>query len=196
MNKKALLLLLLICQVSSVVLSQSRKKTNWIEDKKSHITRWRLGFGVAAAEPTGAHLQFYKLSGICTQTIRVRKMISVNLSASYEGLMLSEQISKQNEHWTSGGLRAGIDFLYYIPLAFRPYIGIGGDIGNRTFLGKSVSSPDAIGRLGFELKILGIRTSTKTLLHTSIFAEAKYSYGLKHNFSYLLPMAGLRFHFL
>lgn len=196
MNKTFFLILLIICQVSSVALSQSRKQTNWVEDKRSHITRWRLGLGVAAAEPTGAHIQLYKLRGICTQTIRVRKMFSVNLSVGYEGLMLSEQIIKQNELWETGGLRAGISFLYYIPLGFSPYIGVGGDIGTRTLNGESVSSPDAIGRFGLEAKVLGIRTSTRTLFHASIFAEAKYSYGLRHDFSYLLPSVGLRFHFL
>ena len=176
--------------------SQSRKRTNWLEDKKSHITRWRIGVGFAVAEPTNFHVQLYKLRGICTQTIRIRKMLSVNLSASYEGLLFGEYIAQQNELWTSGGARAGLDFLFYIPIGLSPYIGIGADIGNRTFDGPAVLSPDAIGRLGFEAKVLGIRTSNKSQLHASFFAEAKYSYGLKHEFAYLLPSLGLRVHFL
>jgi len=176
--------------------SQSRKQTNWLDDKKSHITRWRVGVGFAVAEPTNFHVQLYRLRGICTQTIRIRKMLSVNLLASYEGLLLGEYIAQQNELWTNGGARAGLDFLFYIPVGLSPYIGVGADVGNRTFDGAAVLSPDAIGRLGIEAKVLGIRTSNKSQLHASLFAEAKYSYGLKQEFASLLPLLGLRVHFL
>jgi hypothetical protein len=181
---------------SQNITAQSRKKTNWLEDKKSNITRWRIGVGANVGEPTGAHIQLYRLSGICTRTINIKKKFSIDLSISQEGLVFANIIQKQNSTWEKGGTRGAIDLKVYFPMRPNPYIGIGGEIGSRKIDGDLGFNSDLVGRVGVEQKILGVKTSTKSLLHVSLYLEGKYNYGLTNDFSYFLPTAGVRFHFL
>lgn len=191
------LFLFLILSISPSLHSQARKKTNWLEDKKSHISRWRIGAGIHAGEPTGVNVQFYKLSGICTQTIRIKKKFSIDISASQEGYLYNKRFNDQITGWEKGGIRGNIDFKLYFPIyLLNPYVGVGGETGTRVIENKKAFSSDVVGRIGVEQKILGLRTSTKSLLHASIFIEGKYNHGITHKYSYLLPTIGIRVHFL
>jgi hypothetical protein len=196
-KSKTGLLLIITLLFAQMVNAQSRKQTNWLEDKKSHIARWRVGVGTHVGEPTGVNVQFYKLKGICTKTIRIKKMFSAELSISQEGLLFAKEIEKKNENWQKGGTRAGLDLKYYFPMGFStPYLGIGGEVGTRNASNESSFSSDLVGRIGIEGKLFGVRTSAKSMLHGSVFIEGKYNYGLNSEFGYLVPMAGLRIHFL
>ncbi|PKP39739.1 MAG: hypothetical protein CVT98_00680 [Bacteroidetes bacterium HGW-Bacteroidetes-15] len=181
---------------SNLAYSQSRKKTNWLEDKKSHITRWRIGVGANIGEPTGAHVQLYKLSGICTKTVNIKKKFSIDLSISQEGHVFGQIIQKKNSTWEKGGTRGAVDLKVYFPMRPNPYIGVGGEIGSRMIYGNHGFNSDLVAKIGVEQKLFGFRTSTKSLLHASIYAEGKYNYGLTSDFSYFLPTFGLRVHFL
>jgi hypothetical protein len=187
---------LLLVITSLNVAAQSRKKTNWLEDKKSNTTRWRIGVGANIGEPTGAHIQLYKLSSICTRSIQIKKKFSIDLSVSQEGLVFGDIIHKQNSTWEKGGTRGAIDLKVYFPMSPNPYIGIGGEIGSRKIDGAMGFNSDLVGRIGIEQKIVGVKTSTKSLLNVSLYVEGKYNYGLTKDFSYFLPTAGIRFHFL
>lgn len=189
-----LLIALLFC--SCTLLAQRKNRPNWIEEKQSHITRWRIGVGAHLGEPSGMHLQLYKASGICTRTINIRKKFSIDLSISQEGRMFRELMINQNPSWEMDGIRAGVDAKIYFRIIFNPYIGIGTELGTRYLDRESVFSTDAVGRVGVEYKLFGVRTTTSSMLHGNIFAEGKYNHGLNHSFSYLLPTFGVRIHFL
>lgn len=182
--------------VSNSLYSQGRKKTNWLQDKKANITRWRIGVGIHAGEPTGAHVQFYKLSGICTKTIRIKKMFTLDLSVSQEGYLFGEAYQSQISGWEKGGLRANVDAKIYFPIMFNPYLGVGGETGTRQINGDKIFSSDIVGRIGIEQKVLGIRTSPNSIVHAGLFIEGKYNYGLTHKINVLLPTIGLRVHFI
>lgn len=182
---------------SNHALGQQRKQANWIEEKKSNITRWRVGLGAHAGEPTGASVQFYKLKGICSQTVRIKKRLSFDLSVSREGYILPQLVSNNSSLWEKGGIRLGVDFRFHFPTAYLiPYLGIGAESGSRNFSGVSEFTHDIVSRIGFESKLLGLRTSTKSMFHISYFLEGKYNYGLNAPFSYISPSIGLRMHFL
>jgi hypothetical protein len=191
-----LLLLFLTLQLSqNFSHAQARKKTNWLEDKKAHISRWRIGAGVSISD-LGVNAQFYKLSGICTKTIRVKKKFSFDVGVSQEGFLFRDLIASNNSSWSSGGIRANVDAKIYFPIIFNPYLGIGTEFGTRKFNGISEFHYDAVGRLGIEQKLLGFKVSTKSMLHIGGFIEAKYNFSLSENFSYIIPSIGLRIHFL
>jgi hypothetical protein len=198
-TKYALYVVLIITTQSMLPFfahGQQRKQTNWIEEKKSHITRWRIGVGANGVEPLGANIQLYKLKGICSQTIRIKKKLSLDLSLSKEGYVVPQLINGNN-NWEKGGLRLGLDFRFYFSTAFfSPYIGVGVESGTRVFDNQSNIHSDFVGRVGVESKLIGIRTSSKSLFHMSYFIEGKYNYGLNSSFSYISPTFGLRAQFL
>jgi hypothetical protein len=193
LNVIALLFILLICLQA---YSQKRKKTNWIQDKNAHETRWRIGSGIHIGEPTGIHLQFYRLCRICTQSIAIRKKISIDASLSKEGYIIPTLIENNNNSWQRGGTRIGLYFKYYLPFSLNPYLGIGIESGSRNINSSSGFYSDLVGRIGVEQKLFGTRLSSKSLIHSGFFIEGKYNKCLTNNFTYLTPTIGLRFHFL
>jgi hypothetical protein len=189
----ALLFILIICLPG---YSQQRKKTNWIQDKKTHEARWRFGLGLHVGEPSGVHLQLYRLCRICKQSIAIRKRISIDASVSKEGYILPALVEKSNNNWQGGGTRIGLDFKYYFPISLNPYLGIGIESGSRNLNLADGFYSDVIGRIGIEQKLFGVRISSKSLLHSGCFVECKYNKCLTNNFTYLTPSIGLRIHFL
>jgi hypothetical protein len=171
------------------------KKTNWLQEKNQTTARWRVGAGIDFMEPTGIDVQFYRLSKYCTNNFSIIKKLSIGVWVGKEGV-LSKSMIKESESWESSGIRYGIDFKFYIPIFLNPYIGIGVEGGNRKLLGESGFYPDAIARIGIEQRIFGIKTSNKSSLNTTIFIDGKYNKCLTDDFYYILPSAGLRFHFL
>lgn len=189
-----LLIVFLLCYSNS--FAQRKNRPNWVQEKQSHITRWRVGMGAHFGEPSGLHLQLYKVSGICTKTINIRKMLSLDVSASQEGKIFREFIIKQNPTWEMGGVRAALDAKVYFQVLFNPYIGLGTEMGTRNLDGESVFAVDGVGRVGVEYKLFGFRTSSTSMVHGNLFAEGKYNHGLNQDFRYLLPTLGIRIHFL
>ncbi|MFP4556486.1 MAG: hypothetical protein ACLFNU_06415 [Bacteroidales bacterium] len=187
---------ILLLLLSPEVQSQNTRKSNWLDSKKAHIGRWRTGIGANVGEPTGLHLQLYKLSGICTRAINIRKKLSLDLNVSQEGLIFSEVIKEKNPNWDNGGFRFGIDFKIYLPVPLNPYLGVGTELGKRSINSNSGFYPDMVGRFGIEQKLLGIKISTQSLFHMGFFIEGKYNYCLTEDYTMLLPSGGLRFHFL
>ncbi|HOP03081.1 MAG TPA: hypothetical protein PL017_03565 [Tenuifilaceae bacterium] len=176
--------------------SQPRKQTNWLKDKQSYEQRWRVGVGINIGEPTGVHVQFYRLCRICKQSIAITKRMSVDASVSQEGLILSKFVENRNPTWSMGGMRAGIDLKLYFRMPLNPYVGVGGEVGSRKFNGESGFYPDIVGRFGVEQKILGVKVSTTSVVNATLFIEGKFNKGLTSDFNYFLPAAGFRFHFL
>ncbi|MFO8023163.1 MAG: hypothetical protein R6U65_11895 [Perlabentimonas sp.] len=187
---------LLVLLLQPEVQAQNSRKSNWLDSKKAHIGRWRIGSGLNVGEPTGLHVQFYKVSGICTKTINIRKKLSLDLGVSQEGLIFPKLINENNPTWDSGGFRFGLDFKIYLPIALNPYLGIGTELGTRSINSSSGFYPDLVGRFGIEQKLLGVKISTRSLFHMSFFIEGKYNYCLTEDYTMLLPTGGLRFHFL
>ena len=139
-------------------LHAQHKKSNWIQDKKSHTGRWRVGVGLDVLEPTGIDLQFYRLSRICTSDFSITKKMAIGTWIGTEGLILASTIDKQNKiEWEKGSLRYGLDLKFYIPIILNPYIGIGAEGGTRTLDGKEEFQPDVVGRIGMEQKIVGVK---------------------------------------
>lgn len=186
-------LLLLSIGVSG---QKNKGKTNWLQEKNEYTARWRVGLGVDVAEPSGADVQFYRLSRICTGAFSITKKLSIGVFVGKEGYLLGSLIEKGNKTWKSGGTRFGLDIKFYFPLALNPYIGIGGEGGSRNIDGSSDFYPDAIARIGIEQKVLGIKLSSNSSLNATIFIDAKYNHCLTKEFNYILPSFGVRFHFL
>ncbi|OFY04091.1 MAG: hypothetical protein A2W99_11140 [Bacteroidetes bacterium GWF2_33_16] len=172
-----------------------QKRTNWLQEKNQTTARWRVGGGIILMEPTGIDVQFYRLSKFCTNNFSIIKKLSIGVWVGKEGI-LSQSMIKESEIWESSGIRYGIDFKFYIPIFLNPYFGIGVEGGDRKLLGKSGFYPDAVARIGVEQRIFGIKTSNKSSLNTTIFIDGKYNKCLTDDFYYILPSAGLRFHFL
>lgn len=192
MKKIPIILLLL---VSTGIFAQNNKKTNWLQDKKEYTGRWRIGFGIDALEPTGLDIQFYRLSKICTNDFSILKKIAIGLWAGKEGTLSSSALKRIN-NWESGGIRYGLDLKFHIPIFLNPYIGVGVEGGSRKLDGKLGFYPDAVVRLGIEQKILGIKLSSNSSLNATIFIDGKANKCLTNDFMYILPSAGVRFHFL
>lgn len=176
--------------------SQPRKQTNWLKDKEEFEQRWRLGFGINVGEPSGIHIQLYRLCRICKQSITITKRMSVDVGVASEGLLISKIIEKKNPTWSKGGVRTGIDFKLYFKMPMNPYFGIGGELGSRKLDSGNVFSSDIVARIGLEQKIFGVKFSPTSYLNSTLFVEGKYNQCITHDFNYLLPSAGLRFHFL
>lgn len=192
--KFSIILLIGLCTV--IESAGQHKKTNWLQDKKEFTGRWRVGVGIDVTEPSGADIQFYRLSKICTGAFSITKKLSFGISAGKEGVFLGKLIEKSNSSWKSGGTRLGLDLKLYIPVLLNPYIGFGVEGGSRNLNGALDFSPDIVGRFGVEQKILGIKLSTTSSLNATIFAEGKYNKCLNSDFTYFLPSIGLRIHFL
>ncbi len=192
--RKTFILLLVVVNLTSFGQKKTAK-TNWLQDKKEFTGRWRVGFGVDVIEPTGIDAQFYRLSKICTNDFSIIKKMSIGTWVGKEGAVTGSLLRKING-WESGGIRYGIDLKLYIPIILNPYIGIGAEGGSRNLYGSLDFYPDAVGRIGIEQKILGVKLSSTTSLNATIFIDVKYNKCLTKNFSYILPCFGLRFHFL
>lgn len=177
-------------------LAQARKKTNWLQDNKEYTQRWRVGGGLNIGEPTGIHLQFYKLSRICQTSNSITKKLSVDISVGKEGLMFENSLIKKNTTWISGGTRFGVDFKYYIPFYLDGYLGAGYEGGQRNIDGLTQFHSDVVGRIGVEFKILGVKLSTKSKLNARVFVEGKYNKCITTDFWYFLPNFGLKFHLI
>ena len=194
MRKIIILTLLLL---SFVAFAQKNKaKTNWLEEKNEYTARWRVGLGVDVAEPSGADVQFYRLSRICTGAFSITKKLSIGVFVGKEGYLLGSLIEQGNKTWKSGGTRFGLDIKFYFPLPLNPYIGIGVEGGSRNLGGTLDFYPDAIARIGVEQKVLGIKLSSTSSLNATIFIDGKYNHCLTKDFNYILPSFGVRFHFL
>jgi hypothetical protein len=173
------------------------KKSNWLQDKKEHTGRWRVGLGLDVFEPTGFDVQFYRLSRICTSDFSITKKMAIGIWAGEEGLLMGDAIDKQNTiDWKKGSFRYGIDLKFYIPIILNPYIGVGVEGGTRTLDNDTKFQPDVIGRLGIEQKVLGIKLSTSSSLNITIFVDGKLNKSINTDFMYIMPSAGVRFHWL
>jgi len=167
-----------------------------LQEKNQYTARWRAGVGLDVIEPSGVDVQFYRLSKICTGDFSITKKVSIGLYVGKEGLLTGNLIEKGNTSWSSGGIRYGTDFKFYIPIILNPYFGFGVEGGTRNFKGKSDFYPDVLARIGIEQKVLGIKLSSTSSLNITIFMDAKYNKCLTEDFSYILPCFGARFHFL
>jgi len=154
-----------------------------------------MGFGVDLLEPTGADVQFYRLSKICTNDFSILKKIAVGVWVGKEGVLTSSVLKKIN-NWESGGIRYGLDLKFHIPIFLNPYIGLGAEGGTRKLNGTLAFYPDAVVRLGVEQKVLGIKLSSTSSFNATIFIDAKANKCMTNDFMYILPSAGVRFHFL
>lgn len=173
------------------------KKTNWLQDKKAQTERWRVGVGLDFLEPTGIDLQFYRLSRICTGDFSITKKMAVGTWVGMEGLMMASTIDKQNKiEWKKGSLRYGVDLKFYIPIVLNPYIGLGVEGGTRSLDGTEEFQPDFVGRIGLEQMILGIKLSTSSSLNITVFVDGKINKSINADFMYIMPSAGIRFHWL
>ena len=174
-----------------------RKKSNWLQDKKEHTGRWRVGVGLDVVEPTGIDFQFYRLSKICTSDFSITKKIAIGTWIGKEGLLFANIIEKQNPiDWEMGSLRYGLDLKFYFPIVLNPYIGVGAEGGSRTLNGITKFNPDAVFRIGLEQKVLGIKTSTKSSLNITIFVDGKFNKCLTSDFMYIIPSGGVRYQWL
>ncbi|HOZ13246.1 MAG TPA: hypothetical protein PK784_00535 [Tenuifilaceae bacterium] len=189
------LVLLVFCCTPQ--LQAQRKKSNWLQDKKDHTGRWRVGLGLDVLEPTGIDVQFYRLSKVCTSDFSITKKMAIGTWVGTEGLLLGGVIDSQNKvEWKNGSLRYGLDLKFYIPIILNPYIGIGAEGGNRSLDGEQKFQPDVIGRIGLEQMILGIKLSTSSSLNITLFVDAKINKSINTDFMYIMPSGGIRFHWL
>ena len=189
------LVLLLYCCTQQ--LQAQHKKNNWLQDKKEHTGRWRVGVGFDVLEPTGIDVQFYRLSKVCTSDFSITKKMAIGTWAGTEGLLLVDVIDNQNKmEWKKGSFRYRLDLKFYIPIILNPYIGIGAEGGNRSLNGEEMFQPDVIGRIGIEQKILGVKLSTSSSLNITLFADAKINKSINADFMYIMPSGGIRFHWL
>ena len=122
--------------------------------------------------------------------------MSVDASISQEGLILSKFVENRNPTWSMGGIRAGIGLKLYFRVPLNPCVGDGGEAGTRKFNGESGFYPDIVGRFGIEQKIVGVKVSTTSVVNATLFVEGKFNKGINNDFTYFLPSAGFRFHFL
>jgi len=187
-------LLVVFCTLQ---LQAQRKKSNWLQDKKDHTGRWRVGLGLDVLEPTGIDVQFYRLSKVCTSDFSITKKMAIGTWVGVEGLLLGNVIDNQNKvEWKKGALRYGVDLKFYIPIVLNPYIGIGAEGGTRFLDGEEKFQPDVIGRIGMEQMILGIKLSTSSSLNITLFVDAKINKSINTDFMYIMPTGGIRFHWL
>lgn len=187
-----ILFLFLFTGLASVSFAQ---KQSMFEMKRAAETRWRFGQGISVGEPTGVQLSFYKARDICT----FRKHLAIEVYASQEGLLLSSFLSKFDSTWTKGGVRLGVDYIWFIPVKSdkaRPYFGLGIEGGLRNIKDESNFSYDAIAKVGIEWNFMAMRWSRKTSSMFSFFIEVKYNYCITSEFNYVLPSAGIKFHLL
>lgn len=188
-----ILLFFLFCNSAQA----QHKKSNWLQDKKEHSGRWRVGVGFDVMEPTGIDFQFYRLSKICTSDFSITKKIAIGVWAGKEGILLGSIIDSQNKiKWEKGSLRYGMDLKFYFPIVLNPYIGIGAEGGSRALDGITKFNPDAVFRIGLEQKVLGIKTSTKSSLNITLFVDGKFNKCLTSDFMYIMTSGGVRFHWL
>jgi len=188
------LLLLFFCVQQ---LHAQHKKSNWLQDKKEHTGRWRVGVGLDVLEPTGIDVQFYRLSKVCTSDFSITKKMAIGTWFGTEGLLLGGVIDSQNKvEWKREALRYGVDLKFYLPIFLNPYIGIGAEGGVRELEGEEEFQPDIVGRLGMEQKVIGIKLSSSTSLNITIFVDAKINKSINADFMYIMPNGGVRFHWL
>jgi hypothetical protein len=191
----SIVVLLVFCGAHQ--LQAQRKKSNWLQDKKDHTGRWRVGVGLDVLEPTGIDVQFYRLSKVCTSDFSITKKMAIGTWFGTEGLLSGGVIDSQNKvGWKKGSLRYGLDLKFYIPIILNPYIGIGAEGGNRSLDGEEAFQPDVIGRIGLEQMILGIKLSTSSSLNITLFVDAKINKSINTDFMYIMPSGGVRFHWL
>lgn len=188
-----LFLVVLVCLELNT--SAQHKKSNWLQDKKEYTSRWRMGFGIDVLEPTGVDIQFYRLSKICTNDFSILKKIAIGVWVGKEGILTSS-VLKKIKRWESGGLRYGLDLKFHIPIFLNPYMGFGVEGGTRKLNGTLDFYPDAVVRLGIEQKVIGIKMSSTSSINATIFVDGKVNKCITNDFMYILPSAGIRFHFL
>ncbi len=191
----SIVVLLMFCCTQQ--LQAQRKKSNWLQDKKDHTGRWRVGLGLDVLEPTGIDVQFYRLSKVCTSDFSITKKMAIGTWFGTEGFLLGGVIDSQNKvEWKKGSMRYGLDLKFYIPIILNPYIGVGAEGGNRSLDGEEKFQPDVIGRIGLEQMILGIKLSTSSSLNITLFLDAKINKSINADFMYIMPNGGVRFHWL
>lgn len=199
MSKKAWILvftgIFLVCLNSH---GQRRKRNsngpNWLEQKQAYESRIRYAGGFHLGQPTGIHLQFYKVRDICTSGITINKKVALDLSLGYEGFLYKEQLANQDSSWLPGGFRFGLDLKYHFPFIFNPYLSAGYEGGTRAIVSMKNFQSDLVFRLGGEQKVAGFRLSRNNSMIIRLFAEAKYNHCLTYNCTYLSGNFGLRFH--
>ena len=84
------LVLLLYCCTQQ--LQAQHKKNNWLQDKKEHTARWRVGVGFDVLEPSGINVQFYRLSKICTSDFSITKKMAIGTWVGEEGFLMGSII--------------------------------------------------------------------------------------------------------
>jgi len=87
-------------------------------------------------------------------------------------------------------------FNFFNRAYLNPYIGVGVESGGRGNNGSMETQTEMAGRFGVEINLLRAKRSTQAAMSITLFADAKYCRGISRTFSYFLPTAGLRFHFL
>ena len=129
--KRIIVLLLLLATFSSYA-QKNKGKSNWLQEKKEYTARWRVGVGLDVSEPMGVDLQFYRLSKICTGDFSITKKLAIGTWVGKEGVLFGSLIDKSNNNtWSAGGIRYGIDLKFYIPIVLNPYLGFGAEGGTR-----------------------------------------------------------------
>ncbi len=89
--RKTIVILLLLVSIGSYG-QKNKGKTNWLQEKNEYTARWRVGLGVDVVEPSGADVQFYRLSRICTGAFSITKKLSIGVFVGKEGYLLGNLI--------------------------------------------------------------------------------------------------------
>lgn len=162
----------------------------------------KFGIGIQAFEPTGLTLQFFRgfynnnNSSFATYSVLELGVGKENML----GIMEDENKVYEGGHWTDGGLRVDLNYLYplmtvHAPFVLQTYVGAGLQTGTRNYLisGKE-DSQFATGMnlmLRLEYVTHGIDLG-RAVWFFSIYGDVKYHTDFTEKFDYISPVAGIR----
>lgn len=162
----------------------------------------KFGIGAQVFEPTGLTLQFFRgfynnnNSSFATYGV-------VELGVGKEnmfGIMKDENKVYEGGHWTEGGLRVDLNYLYplmtvHSPFVLQTYVGAGLQTGNRNYIisGKEESQFATGMNLMLRLEYVthGIDLG-RAVWFFSIYGDVKYHADFTEKFDYISPVAGIR----
>jgi hypothetical protein len=162
----------------------------------------KFGVGAQVFEPTGLTLQFFRgfynnnNSSFATYGV-------VELGVGKEnmlGIMKDENKVYAGGHWTEGGLRVDLNYLYplmtvHSPFVLQTYVGAGLQTGNRNYIvsGKEESQFATGMNLMLRLEYVthGIDLG-RAVWFFSIYGDVKYHADFTEKFDYISPVAGIR----